>query len=70
MTLQVPLSADVETLRQKARDGELSIEEMKAIIARVREGRMSSAAAARKPSGSRVKVPLPSGDELLDDLDA
>ena len=69
MTLTVPLSADIEVLRQKAREGELSLEEMKAVIARVREGRMSSAAASKKPSGSRIKVPLPTGDELLDDLD-
>lgn len=68
MTLSVPLSVDIDTLRQKARDGELSIDEMKAVIARVREGRMTSAAASKKPSGSRVKVPLPTGDELLDDL--
>lgn len=68
MSLTTPLSAEIDILRQKARDGELSLEEMKAVIARVREGRMSSASDRRR-AVPRAKITSFSEDVLLDGLD-
>lgn len=65
MSLDIPLSAQVELLRSKIRDGTVTIDEMRTFIERLRQGRMSAAESARK-SPSRVKAP--SGEELLDDL--
>jgi hypothetical protein len=65
MSLDVPLSEEIEQLRAKIRDNTITQEEMRSVIARIRQGRMSAAESARK-SPSRVKAP--SGEELLDDL--
>lgn len=64
MSLDLPLSAQIDLIRQKIRDNTVTEEEMRVLIATLRGNRQT--AAASKPSGK--KSPAVDGDALLDDL--
>lgn len=55
--------------RQKSIDGTLTLEEMKEIVAVLRQGRRSAAAASESARRSRAKKEIPSADEMLRDLE-
>ncbi len=65
MTLEVPLSAEVELLREKCRRDEATPEELNAMIVRLRGSR---AVAASAPKRAKATGPAPSGQDLIDDL--
>ena len=63
------LQSQIQTWRQKAAAGTLSIEEMRDAVAAMRGSRLSAAeAAAKSPSRSRAKSPTRSADDMLKDL--
>lgn len=65
MTIEVPLSAEVEIMRQKCRDDTATPEELRELLAKLRAGRISAASA---PVRSRVKAVAVNTQTLLDDL--
>lgn len=65
MTLDVPLSAEIEVLRQRCRDDTVTEAELIAILAKLRQGRISTAQSA---AGRKSRVAIPSGEDLIDDL--
>ncbi len=61
-------TAKIEEWRKKAREGTLTLDEAKQIVAHLR-GNRSAAVATSKPSRSHVAKPQPiSGDDLLKDF--
>ena len=64
------LSAQISEWRTKAADGTLSPDDMKAIIAQLRQGRLSAAEAAQVAAKTRKKAiaVIPDAGSLLDEL--
>lgn len=66
MTLEVPISAEVEIMRQKCRDDTITPEELHAILVKLRGNRIAAASSPVRASKSRaIKV---DGAALLEDL--
>lgn len=71
MEAQSPeLLAQIAVWRAKAADNTLSLDDMKAIVIGLRQGRMAAASAAASGSTRRAKVKaeIPSADDMLDEL--
>ena len=74
MTLEIPSSAQIEIYRQKAREGTLTTEELKAAIMFIREGRITAGAKAKtaggkKSSGSNKQLSTEETDAMLKELE-
>lgn len=76
--VQIPNTPDAVTLaelRQKAASGDLTLDEMKAVIADMRQGRAlaevysATAAKAKKPKPPKAVTPAISGADLLAELE-
>lgn len=67
MTLDVPLSVKVEEWRQKAAAGTLSLDEMKAAVSAIRQGRIAAASVA-KSRPAKAAVDLAALESELDGL--
>ena len=68
MSVDINTQAKIQLWRQKARDGTLTIEEQREIIATLRQGRLSAAQASAKAKASKAKS-APNSDDLLSELD-
>lgn len=64
------LVSQIEMWRRKAIDGTLTAEEMREAVIALREGRKSASIASDAAKGKRkaASAPLPSGDDLLDEM--
>lgn len=63
------LQANIAIWRQKAIDGTLSIEETRAAIHALREGRVSAAIASDTSRAKKAKQSIPTAEDLLAELD-
>jgi transposase-like protein len=69
MSLLTPeRQAQVSLWRQQAIDGTLSLEDMKAAVLVLREGRMGAAAASDASRTKKAKKVVKTADELLGEL--
>lgn len=63
------LQSNIAMWRRKSADGTITLDEMKAAIIAMRQGRKSAAeAAASSAKGSRKKAPARSADDMLSEL--
>lgn len=62
------MSARIAEWRRKSLDGTLSIDEMKAAVVALREGRVSAAASSAKSRSAKAKAPARSADDMLAEL--
>lgn len=72
MTLQMTSSAQIEIYRQKVRDGTITVEELRAAIVQLREGRLSAGASksggAKKASAKGGLLSQDETDNILGEL--
>lgn len=66
MSLDMPLSVQVEEWRKRAAAGDVSLDEMKQIIAALRQGRLTAAATSAKSRAAKAPVNTAA---LLDEID-
>lgn len=66
MTVSIEMQVRIAELRQKARDGTLTLEETKEGIAFLRQERLAMPPAKAKPA---KQVAIPTEDDLLKDFD-
>lgn len=63
------LNAKIAIWRQKALDGELSLEETREAIAALRQGRVSAAHASEASRRKKAVAEIPKADDLLAELE-
>ena len=66
--MSVDIAMTIAEIRQKSRDGTVTLEETKQAIALLREGRIAAAASSSKARAAKAKPQIDVGS-LLSDLD-
>jgi len=68
MSLDVPLSVKIEEWRRAAAEGTITIEEMRAAVSAIRNGRVSAAARSATSRAKKEPVDVTSLENELDQL--
>lgn len=69
MAISHEAKAEIQLYRQKAREGNLTTEDLRHAIALLREDRMSAQAASTKSKTTKAAKAAINSDSLLDEID-